>query len=159
MRSKIFRRRRRFDRGCGCGGTASRACRRKQLFPLNLRRREGWPSFLTAPHSHPLLRFSAVNDSLSYSAICFPDDTVCFFFQGRRRGGELLRRSRYIPLASIPNPRVKCNLTTLLHASTAATAAGSPLNVRFFFFGFMLYSCVDNGWMYSGKFHRRAKYR
>jgi len=53
---------------------------------------------------------------------------IFFFFEGGE-GAESFYADR-IPLADVPNPRVKCNLTALLHVSAAA--AGSPLNVRYF---------------------------
>jgi len=49
-------------------------------------------------------------------------DTVCFL-----RAGFY---GRIPPSRRIPNPRVKCNLTVLLHAFVAA--AGPPLNARYF---------------------------
>lgn len=86
MRSKIFRRRHRFDRGCGCGGAASKSLQAKAVVPTKFTTTRGL-TLLSYGFSLALLRFSAaVNESLSYGAICFPDDTVCFFILKAEKG-------------------------------------------------------------------------
>lgn len=122
MRSKIFRPRFRSG-GCGCGGDCKRSLQAKAVVPAKFTTREDWPSFLTAPHSRHSA-FSAVNESLSYRRHMFPRRYRLFFFLEGGEGAE----SFY---AGVPNPRVKCNLTTLLHASAAAVRVAIKCPILF----------------------------
>lgn len=124
MRSKVFQRRHsspfrlglRLRRGCKWSLQA------KAVVPTKFTTARG-PTLLSYGFSLVFHRFSAVNESRSYGAIC--SSLVLFVFL---RAGFYVGRIPFSWRAS--NPRVKCNLTVLLHE--LAAAAGLPLNARYF---------------------------
>lgn len=129
MCSKVFQRRRTVsNRGCGYGRGCKQCLQAKAVVPTKIYGERAKPSsFLTVSHSYPSVSL-AVNESRSYGAICFPGDAVCFFLRARGKAG--FYTSTVSLRVDVPNPRVKCNLTALLH--TLASAVGLPLNARYF---------------------------